>query len=157
MAVGHRRVVLVGVILLVVQASTWWLIGRRRLIRSVPEMAVNDFSFYEAHERKYHLEVNSPMRLVVCDDVRHQLGDAGVSRLGSALKRFNVTVTETARGDRAAPQLCFETRWQSPLVAKAETWVVPQVAVLGGNGFDHYYLHLFGGWIHLWSRMAWVS
>jgi hypothetical protein len=153
----RHRATFLGVIVVVVQTSAWWLFGQHRLVQLVPEMAERDFSFYEAHERKYQLPINSPMRLVVCDDLRHHLGVEAVTRLSTALKRFHVTVTEAARGDRSAPQLCFGTGWQSPVVAKAETWVGPQSAGLGGNGFDHYYLHVLGAWIPLWNRMAWVS
>jgi hypothetical protein len=133
------------------------LIGRERLVRSVPQMASKDFGLYEAHERKYHLPVDSPMQLVVCEGVEAQLGDTGVRALGEAVLKYNVTVVPKTGSDRHAPQLCYEPRWQSPFLAVAETWLGPQYVALGGNGFHHYYLHLFGGWVHLYSRMVWVS
>src|SRR5262249_42691936 len=113
--IAHRRRVFVAALVIVAaQAATWWLVGQRRLVLSVPEMAHQDFSLYEAHERKYHLPVNQPMQLMICDQARELLGGAGVKRVASALVRFNLNVMDKESPGRDAVRLCYEVRWQSP-------------------------------------------
>src|SRR5262245_54694784 len=101
------RFLIVLVALVALEYAAWLLIGRHRLVRSVPQMASKDFGFYEAHERQFHLPVNSPMQLVACETLETQLGNSGLRALAQAVKKYNVTVVPKAGSDRHVPQLCY--------------------------------------------------
>jgi len=156
-------------VIVVLQILLWFGLGRTSLPEEGPIVAAWILEHYTIHAQKHGYAVDGRrphLNLVICDELIDDTSSK--EKYSSALSKYDVslfTESEAPNPDLESDiedwinggyQLfCTEPVVNSPLVGRLEsaTWW----GGLGANGFDSWFIFVFGKWVHVKSYQAWVS
>jgi hypothetical protein len=169
--VTRKRIAISAYAVLGLQVLLWFGLGRNSLSEKSPMVAAWILEQYTIHAQEFGYAVNGRrphLNLVICDELVSTLGPDTKEQFGAALSEYDVSLffeseapNPNLESDHEAwasggyQLFCSDPVISSPLVGrmKSSTWW----GGLGANGFDSWYVFVFGKWVHVYSYRAWVA
>ena len=173
------RLALVLVLLFLIQLSGWYLFARSQVLRSAflhDDELTEDFVW--ADDFRPEIYGSTYKILIICDELAEELSRNDISRVANRMRTRGEALFEghyarlvtykewmndgIREQTQSSPEawtrvsgICGEARLNTPILAQVDC--DDRTFSLPAHGHTHYFLHLFGFWIPIWSGGYWVT